>query len=146
MCGVEDKLVNAVVEGSILLLCNRCKEFGDVIEIPKQKVVQLRPKQVVEEPEEFIVSDYNEIVRNAREKMGLMQKDLAEKINEKESLIQKIESGHMQPSPDLARKLERFLGIKLVEKYSAPNDKSSINFKDKGLTIGDLVRLKRKKE
>ena len=144
MCGVEDILVNAIVEGSALQLCRRCREFGDVIEIPQAPKAPLRKPQVkLPESEEFIAEDYSLKLKNSREKLGITQKELAEKINEKESVIHKLEAGRMKPSMTLAAKLEKFLGLKLIEQYM-PEDKQRIDFKDKALTIGDLVKLKKR--
>jgi len=46
--------------------------------------------------------------------MNLKIKDLAKEIKEKESIMARVESGKLKPTIDLARKLERFFGIKLV--------------------------------
>ena len=41
------------------------------------------------------------------------QKDLAQKINEKPSVLQDYESGKAIPNPQILGKLERTLGVKL---------------------------------
>lgn len=144
MCGVEGELVTAIVEGSTLELCHRCKEFGDVIETPSEAPQTKNQESVhIPEPEEFMSEDFYSKIKKARERMGITQKELAEKINEKESIIHKFESNHMKPNATVAAKLEKFLGITLIEKY-IPEGKSKIDFKDKGLTIGDLVKLKKR--
>lgn len=43
----------------------------------------------------------------------MSQKDLAQKVNEKPSIIQDYESGRAIPSPQILGKLERALGVKL---------------------------------
>ena len=43
----------------------------------------------------------------------LSQKDLAQKVNEKPSVIQDYESGRAIPNPQILSKLERALGVKL---------------------------------
>jgi len=58
-------------------------------------------------------------VRRAREARGWKQADLGAKINERVTVIAKIESGSMIPNEDLLRRLERALGIKLKEKVPA---------------------------
>ena len=45
--------------------------------------------------------------------MGLSQKDCAQKINEKPSVLQDYESGKAIPNPQILSKLERVLGVKL---------------------------------
>ena len=45
--------------------------------------------------------------------MKLSQKDVAQKINEKPSVLQDYESGKAIPNPQILAKLERVLGVKL---------------------------------
>ena len=89
-----------------------------------------------------IVSDYSVKIRESREKLELTQKELGEKIAEKESIIHKIETGLMEPSLKLAKKLENFLKIKLIEIYGEDKIKK-IDFKSDKLTIGDLLDMKK---
>lgn len=143
LCGVDDKLVDALVEGSVLQVCGRCKAFGDVINVHRDEIIQTKQKNVYfKEPEEYIVDDYGLRIKEAREKLNMKQEELAKKINEKESTIHKLESNQLKPSLALANKLEKFLGIKIVEKYD-DSDKPKIDLKDSSLTIGDLLKLKR---
>lgn len=43
----------------------------------------------------------------------LSQKDVAQKVNEKPSVIQDYETGKAIPNPQILGKLERVLGVKL---------------------------------
>lgn len=52
-------------------------------------------------------------MKAAREEKGLTQKYVADKVNEKNSVIQGYESGNAIPSPQILGKLERVLGVKL---------------------------------
>jgi len=61
-----------------------------------------------------LVEDFGELVRRARIKLGLTQQDLAAQLNEKLTVIKKIEAGQFRPSIQLARKLEKFLKIQLL--------------------------------
>ena len=65
---------------------------------------------------------------------------MAKKLNEKISLIQKIENNEIEPNADLIKKLENFFKIKLTEEYQNPN--LNLNFKSSSLTIGDLLKIK----
>jgi putative transcription factor len=62
-----------------------------------------------------LVDDYSSKVRKNRERLGLTQDQLGAKINEKGSVISRIESGHMEPDLKMAKKLERFLGVTFLE-------------------------------
>lgn len=44
---------------------------------------------------------------------GFTQKDVAQKINEKPSVLQDYEAGKAIPNPQILGKLERVLGVKL---------------------------------
>ena len=145
MCGREGNLNQAIVEGSLLNVCDNCARFGKVILI-KKAVKEIKhdkkPTRRTTELINIIVEDYPKEIKEAREKQGLKQEELAKKINEKESLIHKLETGHLQPTILIARKLEKVLNIKLIELYEEQHE--GLNFKDAAVTIGDLVRLKHK--
>ena len=56
-------------------------------------------------------------MQTARLEKGLSQKDVAQKINEKPSVLQDYESGKAIPSPQVLAKLERILNVKLRGTY-----------------------------
>jgi len=149
LCGRDiEKPVDAIVEGAMLSICENCSKFGHVIVVQKPEIIEEKPEKkiIVEEKEELelISPDYAEKIKKARENLSLKQKQIASKIGEKESVIHKLESGHVKPSITLAKKLENSLNIKLIEKYEEPKEKE-LNFKDRDLTIGDLIKIKKKK-
>jgi len=52
-------------------------------------------------------------MQTARMELKLSQKDVAQKINEKPSVLQDYEAGKAIPNPQILSKLERVLGVKL---------------------------------
>lgn len=56
----------------------------------------------------------------ARLELQLSQKDVAQKINEKPSVLQEYESGKAIPNAQILGKLERVLGVKLRGKLESP--------------------------
>ena len=87
------------------------------------------------------VPDYDQIIRKAREKRGLSQKDFANKLNEKESIVQKMETKTFKPSIKMAEKLQRILGIKLIETVEMEKVKQGKT--ESGVrTIGDMIKIK----
>jgi len=52
-------------------------------------------------------------IQQARQAKSLTQKELATRINEKQSIITDYESGKAVPSQQVLAKLERILGVKL---------------------------------
>lgn len=151
MCGKEARLFKTDVEGSLLNLCEGCSKFGKVVSVVKVEAKKVKKKVKegikIEQPkeEEFvltIVSDYGDIIKKKREEKGIKQEDFAKKINEKKALIHKIETNQSEPPVDLARKIEKFLHVKLIEQQELKFGKID---KPKGerFTIGDFIKVKK---
>ncbi len=85
----------------------------------KEVFIRREEEKIKKKPKTFeislpeIVDNYGDIVRKAREKMGLTREQLAKILKEKESVIARIENYEMVPDDKLAKKLERVLKIKL---------------------------------
>jgi putative transcription factor len=56
---------------------------------------------------------YTQAIQDARMELKLSQKDVAQKINEKPSVLQDYESSKAIPNAQILGKLERALGVKL---------------------------------
>jgi len=140
MCGRDTELRKTIVENVVLNVCENCSIFGKVIEVKKEirddKIkelfIRLKKPQIFEE----IVEDFSLRIKKAREELNLKQEELALKINEKESIIHHLETGKLRPSLELAKKLERFLKIKLVE-IREEEKKLNIDFNSGDISIGD---------
>jgi len=149
MCGSDSILFKTLIEGTELEVCKDCSSHGKVL---KKVPPPLKKKEIIKqrlEPEskreiiQIIVPDYSKIIKNKRENKGLKQEDLAKKIAVKESIISKIESGNIKPSINLARKLELFFKIRLIEtfeeKFKKPTKTESTSF-----TIGDMIKVRKR--
>jgi putative transcription factor len=150
-----------IIEGAKLTVCNQCAKHGTIIKeeaLPKPSTQKLKtplqPLQVqTRKPPEIkvdtsleIVDGFDQKIRQAREKMGLSHKELGKKINEKVSLLRKIETRKTTPDNKLAAKLERLLKIKLivpVAEEKVPQTKVSKTV-SRERTLGDLIQLSRK--
>ena len=143
LCGKDTEVSRALVEGSELNVCEACGRFGKMLRKPVFRAPA--PKSAVPrapEPVEVVVSDYAVKIRTAREKSGMTQKEFALKLNEKESIIHKLENGLFVPPIDMAKKLERLLRIKLVE--IEQEEKTDTQKRSSGaLTIGDIINIKK---
>ena len=90
-----------------------------------------------------LATDYDDLVRNAREEKGLSQSDLANELNEKASLIRKIERGDTLPSDRVQSKLEGALDVDLSAEGSAGDDSEWSGGSASGsYTLGDVVKRK----
>lgn len=155
MCGMETKVLKKVlVEGTVLSLCPKCAKYGkELSETPKSQIpAPLRKPQKREEidiyskmPDEELVEDYNERIKRAREARGWSQEELGKRINEKKSIIAKIEAKEFRPPDALAKKLEATLNIKLLEKVDE-NVTLKSSSRDKTLTLGDMIVIKEEKK
>ncbi|MFB6191960.1 MAG: multiprotein bridging factor aMBF1 [Haloarculaceae archaeon] len=89
-----------------------------------------------------VAQDYHQRIREARESRDLSQSELAKGLNEKASLIRKLERGDVLPSDEMQRKLERALDISL----SAGGEYGDEEYDSGGgvgsQTLGDVVKRK----
>lgn len=168
VCGrrIRGKPNRVLIEGAVMMACEKCARLGTPYhEPPKPKAIprkviakkapSIRKAQVKASPSEIddsleLVEDYGAKVRQAREKLGLTHEDLGKKIGEKVSVLRKIETGKMVPDNLLARKLEHALQVKLLvpaQSLETATQKFMVaNKSQKGLTLGDVVQIKRRKE
>ena len=161
VCGrkIHGSPVRAVIEGAKLTVCIECSKHGKIIREEEiefgqraQKkslafvpyVQKKKPTQPKVEITQEVVEGYNSKIRLAREKMGLSHEELGKRINEKASVLSKLETGKMTPNNMLVTKLERALKIKLLvpikeEKFSELHKSPS-----RETTLGDLLQLDKK--
>jgi putative transcription factor len=91
-----------------------------------------------------LIEDYAKEIRAARQKKHLSQEELAQKIGERISTLQSIESGRLKPTGKTIRGLERELEISLLEPVGAAPIKATKGKTGAGPTLGDRVVVKRK--
>jgi len=165
MCGAETANPKTIkVEGAELQVCENCTQFGTEVRTESTSSTSTkystssssgsanrttggstggsrqRRRDMFDEMEE-LAADYDDRIRSAREAAGLSQEELAKQLNEKASLVRKLERGDMLPSDDVRRKLERKLDIELLE-ASAGDEEWEGSSREGGLTLGDMVKRK----
>jgi putative transcription factor len=141
------------LEGGVVTACLKCSELGEVVKKISGKKTSKKPAGVVRKMEvdfdvdgtEELVEDYAVKIRKAREKEGLKQEELARMINEPSSLIHRIESGRIQPSPMVARKIQKKLNLRLLVPHTEANKVRPQSVDSKPLTLGDMVVVKKKR-
>ena len=77
-----------------------------------RKIAKLDRENDVAPPPKILPS-VGKAMQTARMELKLSQKDVAAKINEKQSVLQDYEAGKAIPNPQILGKLERALGVKL---------------------------------
>lgn len=144
MCGKHtEELYLITLEGAKLSVCTNCagygKSLGKMRDAPKKKETVI----IKEIPEREVINDFDAIIRNRREALGLSVEDFAQKVAESVSIIRKIESGKMTPSEHTAEKIDKVLKTKLytlVKRESIENVKKD----KKSLTLEDIAFIKKK--
>ena len=144
LCGKNESVWRAMVEGSELVVCDMCGKFGKIVGKLRYSITLVKKavKTGAELPEECIVADYSAKIKGAREKMGKTQEEFAKLITEKESIVHKLETGKFEPPIDLAKKIEHVLKIKLVEKEDTVSVELPKEGKKGGFTLGDFIKVK----
>ncbi|MDI6691489.1 MAG: multiprotein bridging factor aMBF1 [Candidatus Bathyarchaeota archaeon] len=166
VCGAKifGKPFKVIIEGAKLTVCSQCSKHGTIIweEEPKPKSATTKTKIVSPPPKikskktpetavetSFeLVENFHIKIRQAREKLGLSHEELGKKINEKVSLLKKIETRKMTPDNKLATKLEHVLKVKLL---APPSEEKTLPTKipqpiSRELTLGDIIQLNKKEK
>jgi len=164
ICGsiIWGKGVRVLLEGAKITVCNNCASHGTKIQTPPKnfqhkKSVQ-RGLQTTSKKQTFkkkvgedleIVPDYAKKIKYVRNRLGLNQDQFAQKLNEKPSLIRRIETGKVEPTVKLAKKIENTYKIVLIKK----SDDIEYNVQDtkymkktSGSSLGDIAVIKKKKK
>jgi putative transcription factor len=135
MCGNEVESVNSVrVEGTVLRLCQSCSRFGTVLAAPSaassggaaggpvtpvderlaRRGRRMEERDLFRElPDMDLAPDWFKRIRVAREKLTWTPEDLGKKLNEKKSVVLKMESGSFRPPDTMIPRLEHLLKIRL---------------------------------
>lgn len=160
------RFYEVVIDRTVMRVCEACAHLGkpsreistsgipsklEITASPRRtptKTIPRRSKPRFDLIEYDLVEDFHEIIKKAREERGLTREELAKRLKEKESVIARIERGEMEPSLELARKLERALGIRIVERISEEEIEKleEIRGGDLELTLGDVARIRKRKK
>lgn len=134
-------LRKAKINGIVFQVCDECVKLGEEIRISKPKPIIKRVYSFGEEIE--LIPDFSEKIKRAREKRNLSQKEVAEKIKERLSIIKRAEQG-FKPEESVVKKLEEFFNLELHQeiKEIKPSKKA---LKEEKLTLGDIAVIKKKK-
>jgi len=152
ICGRTDARAVILVEGAKMVACGNCMRSGKVLyrldeegEVPAAP--EMAKRAVMEETEE-IGEGFGKKIKAARDKMGLKLAIVAEKINERESYLDAIENERMVPTFSVAKKIERELGVKLIEKNTreVTTESSPARGRFSEPTLGDVLVTEKKKK
>ena len=133
-------MTRARIEGAMLNVCSSCVSFGTEVKIEEKRTIPtVKTKEI---PEDTINPDFATLIRQAREAKRLSMEQLASRINEKVSVIERIERD-MKPDERLRRKVENTLDIDLSYEEEPVKMQSKIT---EDYTLGDAVQIRVRKK
>lgn len=153
-----------LIEGAKVVVCDGCAQHGEKVAekrvLVQQPYKKKAPTKKTKSPSHFkssgenlddleIVSDYSEKIRKARQSRGLNQEKFAQNINEKPSLIRRIETGKAKPTLQLAKKIEKAYEVELLKRKEIMGDNMDLKKflkKTDGSSLGDIAFIKKKKK
>ena len=161
VCGrkIHSIPIRVAIEGAKLIVCIECSKHGKIIRdeiefgqrtpnkplTPVPFIHKKKHAQAKIDITQEIVEDYNSKIRQAREKLGLSHEELGKKINEKASVLSKLETGKMTPNNMLVTKLEHTLKIKLLVPIKEEKVSHELpSLPNRETTLGDLIQLNKK--
>jgi putative transcription factor len=148
-----------LIEKAKLTVCNRCSKHGTIVlekftfdkklkpktraVLHSKKTQSIKLQKKDDEISRGLIENFGAKIKQERERRGLSHKDLARKINEKMSVLKRIETGKMIPKDNLVKKLEHTLKVKLLVSQSEDKfPKSNMpKIRRRDLTLGDLIQL-----
>jgi len=145
ICGAPEAGYLIQVEGAKLNVCRDCSGSGKLIRAPQNQTNRGETTQVQRRIELEVVEGYGGIISDAMKKMGLPVEVLAERINEKLSFLERVEHEKTLPDERLCRKLEKELGIKLLQETASGSPVVTTQSKA-GMTLGDILEISQKKK
>nr|EGQ40329.1 MAG: transcriptional regulator, XRE family [Candidatus Nanosalinarum sp. J07AB56] len=168
MCGADkSSLTKTKVEGATLELCDSCTDFGTKVRTESSSSGSSKYSTSSDSgknsggssgsansagsgggraPDMFddmdtLAADYDSRIRKAREALELTQEELADQLNEKASLIRKLETGDVLPDEEVQQKVETALEVELSEGTDV-DDADWSGQSDGSMTLGDVVKRK----
>lgn len=147
LCGREvDSLKKVKIEGAVLKACDSCAEMGEEVKTKTSSSGTKKKKKSRSErrsSDDVLVSDYGDRVKQARESKQLSIQEVADDLNEKESLISKIEKQDLKPDKPLAQKLEKKFDITLYTNPEVADYSDGSDSDNRKATMEDVADIKK---
>lgn len=171
ICGKEtSNPIIMEIDGAYLNLCERCASkyasaknakvisgvVGPISPNSTPRIVSSKPAprqqpsrksgiSVKQADKYVVVDDYAELIKGARENLGMERAALARVLGIKDSVLRNIEEGKLIPDIALARKMEKVLGIQLLMSETEGGE-TEVGGLGKDITLGDIVELRKKED
>ena len=158
LCGREAKgCKEAIIYGAKMYVCPDCIKYaeggvqkeepvsrGEFRPVQTHRPPTYRPrkaptKDIYKSMEKDLVSNWNHLIETARKKKELTREELGFKIGERTVTIAKLENGDLRPSDQMIAKLEKELGIALLEEIKETPTVQQTQSQTK-YTLGDFIK------
>jgi putative transcription factor len=159
ICGnaLRNKGIIVRYEGSVITVCESCyskiKKNTTTMQLSQKsdrsntQRGRIKVRNTTIGNVEFeVVEDYAKRIREAREKLGLSHKQLADKLKVSENVIKRFENNKLKPTITQARELEKILGIKLIVPVEGKEELEKEKKEEFELTLGDIVNIREGKK
>lgn len=153
LCGKDTGyLKNVIIEQSTLKVCPQCMKFGKIAPAPPPDRGSVggtgpaAPRRAyardvfTEDGRKELVLDYPERIKSARLGKGWTPEEFGKVINERKSIITKLESGELRPDKKLTSKLEKKLNISLMGEVEETEVKVKKK-KSRPRLLGDIIKI-----
>lgn len=149
LCGREGiGYRDGTIDGAKMILCPDCMKHGEnVVSISKtpanvkrfitQRAKKPPSKDIYRNMDKELVSNWADIIIKGRKNKGLTREKLGFRIGERTVTISKIENGDLRPSDKMIAKLEKELGISLMEEVKKVSTDRHVNT---SITLGDYIK------
>lgn len=145
------------IEGADLQVCMACARYGTEIQQPRTGQSRYAPTSPTARPgvpparrrdlfDQLVgelVDDYGDRIRVARTAKGMTTKDLALATKERELLIKRIEKGELVPEDEVRIKIEKELGIRLLDVQEESIARERKEQQRISTTLGDVLSFKK---
>ncbi len=120
LCGsqITGRPIPIVVENDVVMqVCGQCSRHGK--QHPSKKIEKRwerrQPRQAFTIKLMSVRKDYSKLIKEARQRLGMTEDELGEKMGELGPVVKLMEVGKFKPDEALARRLEGVLGVTLLE-------------------------------
>ena len=145
LCGKENTGVfNILVSGAQISACATCSSKRGFPIPSKEKIRDSTSRKTIisrsrkSRPTYEAATNFHIRIRKSREAIGLSVEELGRKMNLRVHDLQKYESGSVPPDA-VAKKLEKELGISILEEIKTDDVSPVVKRSNKSVTIADML-------
>lgn len=163
MCGRDGKTRRVLIDKTAMNVCADCAKFGtptgssgggesgvapnvaEGLERRKRRMGTRKDVFASETMSLELVDDFGDRIQGARRKKGWTREELGNRIKQPVNVVGQYEAGTLNPPDDVTKRIEKALGITLLEKVSGgvPARRGG---GARGLTLGDMIKNPKKSD